>query len=96
MKGGLMSYTLGINLVPSFKYSNNNQYAREYYNTCQELKGVHYQIQNCHDCSKLEALLKKRDFLEKKTSNTLNKVEKEENRIGSSNNNEQHKINYLA
>lgn len=35
-----MLYTLGISFAPSFKYSADNKYAREYYNACKELKTV--------------------------------------------------------
>lgn len=91
-----MSYTLGINSLLNYKYSSDNKYAQEYYNACKELATAQYQVSNCDDPNKLKALLDKRDYLKKKVPEITMKARKEENRLESSNDNEQHKINYLA
>ena len=96
MKGVLMSYSLGINSLLSYKYSSDNKYAREYYNACKELETAQYQVNNCDDPSKLNALMNKRDYWKQKVPDITMKARKEENRLESSNSNEQHKINYLA
>ena len=96
MKGGLMSYTLGINSFPSFKYSADNKYAREYYNACKELENAQYKVNNCDDSKKMEALLDKKEYWEKKIPDITAKVKKEEAKLESNNNNGQHQINYLA
>ena len=91
-----MSYTLGINQFPSFKFSANNKYIREYYNACKEFENAQYNVNNCDDPNKLRISLEKQEYWKNKVPEIAMKAKKEENKLESSNENKQHKINYLA
>ncbi len=91
-----MSNSLGINSLLSYNYSSKNKYAQEYYKACEELKNAQYQVNNCNDSGKMKILLDKQDYWKQKVPDITMKARKEENRLESLNDNEQHKINYWA